>query len=101
MAEITKKELKHLADLARLEFSEKEESKFLVDLEKILNHFKELQELDTEDVAPMAGGTQLKNVLRDDKQFQSIDKKERETRNIIDALPETEKGYLKIPPVFE
>lgn len=101
MAKITKKELKHLADLARLELSDKEEGKFLVDLEKILNHFKELQGLDTEGVEPMAGGIQLKNVLREDESFRVIEDKERETKNIIEAFPETEKGYLKIPPVFD
>lgn len=99
MAEINKKSLEHLADLARLELSEKESEKFLGDLEKILEHFKELQEVKTENVTPMTGGTELKNVLREDEapakpSFPDAGK-------IVEVFPEHEKGYLKTPPVFE
>jgi len=102
MAEITKKTLEHLADLARIKLNSAEEKKFLADLEKILNHFKELQGLDIEGVEPMSGGRQLKNVFREDgTALRDGVERERETRNIVDAFPETEKGYLRIPPVFE
>jgi aspartyl-tRNA(Asn)/glutamyl-tRNA(Gln) amidotransferase subunit C len=101
MAEINKKTLEHLADLARIELTDQEEKKLLADLEKILNHFKELQELDTEGVESMSGGTQFKNVFREDAPIEDKGTKGRETKNIVDAFPEIEKGYLKIPPVFE
>jgi len=39
--------------LARLELNPDEEEKLLADLGNILEHFKELQELDTTNVAPM------------------------------------------------
>jgi len=45
---------------------------------------------------PMAGGTDLKNIFREDT--------ERENTNQgagVEAFPEKEKGYLKVPPVFE
>lgn len=96
MPEINKKSLEHLADLARLELSEKESEKFLNDLGKILEHFQELQEMNTENVIPMAGGTGLKNVFREDG----------ETKNsltsdlVAEAFPEKEKHWLKVPPVF-
>lgn len=92
---INKHELEHLAKLARIELNPKEEEKLLVDLENILDHFKELQTLDTEGVEPMAGGSDLKNIFRDDT--------ERENTNRgagVDAFPEKQDGYLKIPPVF-
>lgn len=93
---ISKHELEHLAKLARLELNPKEEEKLLKDLGEILNYFKELEKLDTTNVAPMTGGTDLKNSLRDDN--------ERENTNRgagVEAFPEVERGYLKIPPVFE
>ena len=93
---ITKKELEHLARLSRIELKPEEEEKLLKDLGAILGHFEELQELDTTNVLPMTGGTDLKNVLRADA--------ERENTNRgagVDAFPETKDGYLKIPPVFE
>jgi aspartyl-tRNA(Asn)/glutamyl-tRNA(Gln) amidotransferase subunit C len=95
-AKITKEELRHLAALARIELDPKEEDKLLKDLGEILGYFTELQKLDTANVAPMTGGTDLRNVFRDDT--------ERENTNRgagIDAFPENENGFLKVPPVFE
>lgn len=96
MSEINKHELDHLTKLARIELDPKEEEKIIVDLGKILDHFAELQALDTQNVAPMTGGTDLKNVFRGDA--------DRENTNRgagTDAFPETQDGFLKIPPVFE
>ncbi len=93
---ITKRELEHLAKLARLSLDPKEEEKLLKDLGSILDYFKELQELDTSNVPPMTGGTDLRNVFRDDT--------ERENTNRgagTEAFPEKKGGYLKVPPVFE
>lgn len=93
---ISKRELEHLAKLARIELNPKEEEKLLKDLGAILDYFKELQELDTANVPPMTGGTDMKNVFRGDA--------ERENTNRgagVEAFPETENGFLKIPPVFE
>ncbi len=97
---INKKELEHLARLARIEIGQGEEEKLLKDLGNILDHFKELQALDTADVAPMTGGTDLANVFRPD----AADDGGRENTNRgagVDAFPESKDGYLKVPPVFE
>lgn len=91
-----KRELEHLAKLARIQLDPKEEEKLLKDLGNILNYFKELQELDTADVPPMTGGTDLRNVFREDG--------EREQTNRgagTEAFPAKKDGYLKVPPVFE
>ena len=93
---ISKHELDHLAELARIQFAPHEEAKLLKDLGAILDYFKQLQELDTADVPPMTGGTDLTNVLRAD------DERESTNRGAgVEAFPETKDGYLKIPPVFE
>jgi aspartyl-tRNA(Asn)/glutamyl-tRNA(Gln) amidotransferase subunit C len=97
MAEIGKKELKHLAELARLELHEREEEEFLTDLDKILNHIQELQKLNTEGVLPVTGGTGLSNVVRED----AAEENRLRGEEAVEAFPETEKGYLKVPPVFE
>lgn len=93
---INKKTLGRLAELAHLKLGAREEEKLLGDLQKILEHFEELKAVDTSDVAPMSGGTDLKNVFREDKASESTDK-----RAGIDQFPEKENGYLKIPPVFQ
>ena len=93
---INKKTLEHLAQLARLELGEHEKEKLLVDLPKILDHFKELQELDTSEVPPLTGGTDLRNVFREDGASESTNRGEG-----VDAFPKKEGGFLKVPPVFE
>ena len=93
---ITKQTLEHLAKLSRIELDPQEEEKLLKDLGEILNYFTELEKLDTADVRPMAGGTDLKNALRNDNERENTD------QGIgTDAFPEKENGFLKIPPVFE
>ena len=93
---ISKEELRHLAQLARIEIDPKEEDKLIKDLGNILGYVKELQELDTKDVAPMTGGTDLRNVFRGDD-----DRKNTDRGSGIEAFPESEGGSLKVPPVFE
>lgn len=109
MAIIDKKTLEHLAELARIEIeaptpkrdrgpdqSVGKEAKLLADLKKILEHFNELKELDTKDAEPMAGGTWEVNVFRED-----IPERTSDTGKGKSQFPEVEKGYLKVPPVFE
>ena len=93
---ISKEELRHLADLARIKLDPKEEDKLIKDLGNILDHFKELQELDTANVAPMTGGTDLRNVFRGDDERENTDQGAG-----VEAFPENEGGFLKVPPVFE
>ena len=95
MAELTKKDLEHLAALARLDLKEGEEEKLIKDLGNILSYFKELQELNTDGVAPMTGGTDLQNVLREDVVGRTDD-----TGKGPEAFPDKKGGYLKVPPVF-
>lgn len=110
MASLDKKSLEHLAELAHLELDANEEEKFLRDLEKVLSYFEELKSLDTSSVEPtrppstssiaksgeVNGGTSLKNVFREDEERKNTDRGEG-----IDAFPESEEGFLKVPPVFE
>lgn len=95
-SEITKKELEHLAELAHVELSEKEKSKLIKDLGKILEYFEELREVKTDGVDLTATGGVLKNAFREDKS--------RENTNIgmgPELFPENKDGFLVIPPVFE
>lgn len=94
---IDKKHLEHLAALARIEIKKGEEEKLLGDLRRILEHFEELKEVKTDDVAPLSGGTELKNIDRADE----IKSDRLGADPAVDSFPEKEGRYLKIPPVFE
>ena len=93
---INKTVLEHLAKLARIELDPKEEAKFLADLTEILDYFKELESLNTTNVTPMAGGTDLKNIFREDAERENTDRGAG-----VELFPETQNGFLKVPPVFE
>ncbi len=105
-SKIDKKALEHLAELSRIKLDEKEEEKLIKDLEKILQHFEELNSLDTSGVEPMNGplrqsvseasGTELKNSFRDDEERMNTNQGAG-----TDAFPETKDGFLKVPPVFQ
>lgn len=92
---LTKKDLEHLAELARIDLKSGEEAKLQKDLGDILDYFKELQSLDTSAVEPMTGGADLKNVWREDAVGGADD-----TGKGKDAFPESKNGYLRVPPVF-
>lgn len=95
-SKLTKQDLEHLAKLVRIELDPTEEEKLLKDLASILDYFKELQMLDTKNVAPMTGGTDLRNVFRDDE-----DRMNTNRGAGVEAFPEKQDGYLKVPPVFD
>ncbi len=97
MSEINKKSIEHLAELSRLELTDHEKETFVDDLGKILDHFEELKKVNTDNVAPMTGGTSLTNAMRPDEPlpdtFTANDK-------IVESFPEQENGYNKVPGVF-
>ena len=114
MAIIDKKTLEHTAELARIELDGREEGKILKDLEKILEYFEELKEVNVGGVLPMNpvrdregsqrpsvsngmnGGTSQTNVFREDMAERTDD-----TGKGKEQFPDVEKGFLKTPAVFE
>ncbi len=104
MSNIDDKGLSHLFSLARIEEEKDKEKreKLLKDLEKILDYFSQLKEIDTENVEPMAGGTFLESVFREDSERNEMTDEERDEQReiIIDDFPEDENKKLKVPPVF-
>jgi len=70
--EITRETLKHVAETARLNLSEKEIDEFLPQLKEILDYFETIAKAKTEDVKPSFQPIELKNVMRDDKEKESL-----------------------------
>ncbi len=60
-----------------------------------MDYFKELQGVDTSNVEPMTGGTELKTVVREDVAGGTND-----TGKGLEQFPDKQDGYLKVPPVF-
>lgn len=93
---ITKKQVEHVAKLARLSLNEEEKDKFSDQLGKILNYVDQLNELDTANVEPMTQAVPKINVIRKDTVCQSVDRDA-----ILKNAPEEEDGYFKVPKITE
>lgn len=96
---ISKKDVEHIARLARIELAEAEKNKFEKDLAGILDFVAKLNEVDTADVAPLAGGTDLANVMREDVGVSS-NAGER-GRELLKHAPRERDGLLEVKAVFE
>lgn len=51
---VTKKDVEHIAELARLEFTEEEKEKFTKQFNEILSYIEQLNKLDTSNVEPLS-----------------------------------------------
>lgn len=93
---INKKTLLALSEMARLELQDKEADKILEDLRVILDHFNELQEVDTSSVEAEVVPEKSRKIFREDGERENTDQGAGK-----EAFPETENGFLAIPPIFE
>lgn len=93
---LEKKDLQKLAELSRMDIKPAEEDKLLKDLGGILDHFEELKAVKTDGVSPMTGGVEFYNAYREDEERNGLSGEEAKKE-----FPETEKEYLKVPPVFD
>jgi len=66
VAELTREEVQHVAALAYLRFSPAELDQLRSQLESILAHINQLQEIDTAAIPPTAQVIEVTSVLRDD-----------------------------------
>lgn len=92
------KQVKHIADLARLDLGEEEIQEMSEKLSDVLNYIEKLQEVDTTDVEPTAQVTGLENVVREDE-VEEWD--EQEVKSALDQFPDAEDGEVKVRRVLE
>lgn len=96
MTEISKEQVKHVAHLARLYITEEEAELMTKQLSDIISYVEQLNELDTENVKPMAHVLDMKNVMRKDEASEWI-KKEDALKN----APDQENGQFRVPSILE
>lgn len=88
-------EVEHIARLARLRLTEEEKERYSVQLGKIIEYVRQLNELDLAKVPPTSHVVPLKNVLREDVVRESLPQEE-----ALRNAPQKEKGYFKVPKVL-
>ena len=95
MASISRDEVAHVAQLARLRLSDDELDTFTSQLAAVLDHAADVEALDVTDVEPTAHPYPLQNVLRPD------DVRPCDVRaEALAAAPETEDDMFRVPPVL-
>ncbi len=93
---ISKKEIEHIASLARLHLSEEEKELFGSQLSSILEYMEKLNELDTKDIEPTSHVLPLSNVMKDDMLMPSIPREEA----LMNAPDHTDK-FFRVPKIIE
>ncbi len=94
---LEKKDIEHIAKLARLDLSEEEYEKFGPQLSGILGYIDQLQEVDTSQVEPTAQVTGLENGLREDE---IIAWNKEEAEQALNQAPEVEDHQVKVKRVL-
>jgi len=102
--EVTIEDVRRVAELANLELTAEEEPRMQGDLNSILQYVAQLNELNTNDVPPMAQvGEVLEGMaltqgetLRGDVVQPSVDR-----TLVMAAAPETDGRFFKVPKVIE
>ncbi len=93
---LSREEVLHIAELAKLKLTEEEIRLYQEQLGRILEYFKKLEELDTTDVEPMAHVLDVSNVLRPDEPRPSVSQEE-----ALKNAPKRRDGYFEVPQVIE
>jgi len=94
---LSEAEIKHIANLARLELTSDELKKYGDQLSGILAYIDQLKEVDTTGVTATAQITGLENILREDE-VEAWDKEE--LNDALRQAPDTELGQIKVKRVL-
>ncbi len=91
---ISRKDVEHVAHLARLHISEEEKDMFTRQLSHILDHAGKIAELDTSKVKPTSHVFPMKNVMREDKVDKCLSQEE-----ALSNAPKKEDGSFMVPKI--
>ena len=85
----------HVARLARIELTAGEIEHYTGHLARVLEHARELENLDLADVPPLAHPYPLRNVFRNDAASSPVDRDE-----VLAQAPAASGGQFEVPPVL-
>jgi aspartyl-tRNA(Asn)/glutamyl-tRNA(Gln) amidotransferase subunit C len=94
--ELCRKDVQHIARLARLGINDDEVERLRDQLSDILEHFTVLSQVDTEGVPPTAHTVAQCNVLGYDEPAPSLS-----TNEVLSNAPERDGDFFRIRPVLE
>lgn len=95
MGRISSEDVRKVAQLARLELAEATIATYTAQLERILDHVAQLEQVDTDGVPPTTRAVEVVNVTRED---QVIPTPVRE--DLLNLAPEREGDFLRVPKIL-
>ncbi len=96
MAKITRREVEHVARLARLELSEEEKEQMTAQLDSILGYMEKLNQVDTSGVEPTTTVIPMVSVMREDEIRPSLTQEE-----ALANAPDREDVFFRVPRIIE
>jgi aspartyl-tRNA(Asn)/glutamyl-tRNA(Gln) amidotransferase subunit C len=94
---VSEEEVKHIAELARIELTEEEAGRFAREISDVLGYVKQLEEVDTEGVEPVSQVTGRINIFREDVALSAAE----ETKAGMEAnYPDRQDGYIRVKQVL-
>ncbi|MCL5784750.1 MAG: Asp-tRNA(Asn)/Glu-tRNA(Gln) amidotransferase subunit GatC [Patescibacteria group bacterium] len=100
---LTSDQVKKVAKLSNLPLNQEEEEKYSEQLSKILDYIDQLNLVDTQGVEPTFNVTGLSNIMREDKDGESLSQEEalQNASSKKDGLPAGRQGFFATKGVFE
>jgi aspartyl-tRNA(Asn)/glutamyl-tRNA(Gln) amidotransferase subunit C len=95
---LEKKEIEHIANLARLQLTEEESKIYGEQLSHILNYIDQLKEVDTTGVEPTAQVTGLVDVMRTDE---VLTWGQEEVKKALTQAPEMDNNQIKVKRIIQ
>jgi aspartyl-tRNA(Asn)/glutamyl-tRNA(Gln) amidotransferase subunit C len=92
---VTRKDVEHIAELARLKFSDSEIENFTHQLNEILSYMEKLNQLNTDNIEPLSHPVEGSNVFREDNVKPSIP-----TDEALKNAPEKDEHFFRVPKVI-
>ena len=89
-------ELRHIAELSRVAFTEEELALLSSQLNDILNSIGELAQADTSNVEATRHISDVSNIYREDVPAESLSREQ-----VLDNAPLSQEGYVRVRGVFD
>lgn len=96
MAKLSRQEVEHIAELAKLTLTEAEKATYQEQLSEILEYAEMLQQVDTTGIPPTTSALPLSNVMRPDKLRLSLSPEE-----ALFNAPDSEDGSFKVHAILD
>ena len=93
---LSREEVEHIAELAKVGLTDEEKTLFQEQLSAILEYAEMLQEIDTTTIPPTATVLPLRNVMRTDEARPSLPRED-----VLANAPQSEGGCFRVKAILE